>query len=105
MPLAHSAIDTLRLVHGAGFRHVPVVAEELVVGIGSAVDFLAVEHDRLDDESGFWERIWPSERLPRQARRVTRPASELSVRQENLACRPGAEKTRRAGPRDLRYGH
>ena len=52
MSLAHSAIDTLRLVHDAGFRHVPVVAEELVVGIVSAVDFRAVEHDRLDDESG-----------------------------------------------------
>ena len=105
MPLTHSAIDTQRLVHNAGVRHEPVVAEELAVGIVSAVDFRAVEHDRLDDESGFWERIWPSERLPRQARRVTRPASELSVRQENLADRSGAEKTRRTDPRDFSDGH
>ena len=57
MPLAHSAIDTLRLKHDVKFRHVPVVAEGLVVGIVLAVYFLAVEHDRLDEESGFWERI------------------------------------------------
>ena len=57
MPPAHSAIDALRLMHDGGFRHVPVVAQGCVVGIVSAVDFRAVEHDRLDEESGFWERI------------------------------------------------
>ncbi|MCC6717582.1 MAG: CBS domain-containing protein [Acetobacteraceae bacterium] len=57
MPPSHTAIDALRLMHDGGFRHVPVVADGCVVGIVSAMDFRAVEHDRLDEESGFWERI------------------------------------------------
>lgn len=57
MPPSHTALDALRLMHDGGFRHVPVVAHGKVVGIVSAVDFRAVEHDRLDEESGFWERI------------------------------------------------
>ncbi len=57
MPPTHSALEALRLMQDGGFRHVPVVAQGVVVGIVSAVDFRAVEHDRLDEESGFWERI------------------------------------------------
>ena len=57
MPPSYSALEALRLMHDGGFRHVPVVAAGRVVGIVSAVDFRAVEHDRLDEESGFWERI------------------------------------------------
>lgn len=57
MPPTHSALEALRLMQDGGFRHVPVVAHGVVVGIVSAVDFRAVEHDRLDEESGFWERI------------------------------------------------
>ena len=57
MPPGHSALDALRLMHDGGFRHVPVVAGGRVVGIVSAGDFCAMEHDRLDEESGFWERI------------------------------------------------
>ena len=57
MPPTHSALDALRLMHDGGFRHVPVVAQGKVVGIVSAVDFRAHEHDRLDEETGIWERI------------------------------------------------
>ena len=57
MPPSHTAIEALRLMHDGGFRHVPVVAQGRVAGIVSAMDFRAVEHDRLDEESGFWERI------------------------------------------------
>jgi CBS domain-containing protein len=57
MPPTHSAIDALRLMHDGGFRHIPVVAEGQVVGIVSAMDFRSGEHARLDDETGFWERI------------------------------------------------
>ena len=41
----------------AGFAMCPWWLRGRVVGIVSAVDFRAVEHDRLDEESGFWERI------------------------------------------------
>ncbi len=57
MPPTHTAVDALRLMHDGGFRHVPVVAGGRVVGIVSAVDFRSMEHDRLDEETGFWERI------------------------------------------------
>ena len=57
MPPGVTALDALRLMHDGGFRHVPVVAHGKVVGIVSAVDFRAHEHDRLDEETGIWERI------------------------------------------------
>jgi CBS domain-containing protein len=40
-----------------GFRHVPVVEHEVVVGLVSRGDFRGLEHDRLDVETGLWERI------------------------------------------------
>lgn len=57
MPPHKTAIDALRLMEDAGFRHVPVVAEDKVVGIVSRYDFKGVELDRLDEEIGLWERI------------------------------------------------
>jgi len=57
MPPTHTAIDALRLMHDGGFRHVPVVENGRIVGIVSHGDFRAVEHMRLDEESGIWERI------------------------------------------------
>jgi CBS domain-containing protein len=53
----HTALDALRLMQDGGFRHVPVVDGGVVVGIVSVMDFRAQEHDRLDEENGFWERI------------------------------------------------
>jgi CBS domain-containing protein len=57
LPPEHNALEALRLMHDGGFRHVPVVAHGKVVGIVSAFDFRAFEHDRLDQETGIWERI------------------------------------------------
>jgi CBS domain-containing protein len=57
MPPGRTAIEALRLMHDGGFRHVPVVEGEVVVGIVSRGDFRGLEHDRLDVETGFWERI------------------------------------------------
>jgi CBS domain-containing protein len=57
LPPEHVAIDALRLMHDGGFRHVPVVAHGKVVGIVSTGDFRSMEHARLDEESGIWERI------------------------------------------------
>lgn len=51
------AIEALRLMQDGGFRHVPVVQAGKVVGIASVGDFRAFEHARLDEETGYWERI------------------------------------------------
>ena len=51
------AIEALRLMQDGGFRHVPVVQDGKVVGIASVGDFRAVEQARLDEETGYWERI------------------------------------------------
>jgi CBS domain-containing protein len=57
LPPSHTAIDALRLMRDGGFRHVPVVHEGLVIGIVSRGDFRGLEQDRLDEETGLWERI------------------------------------------------
>jgi CBS domain-containing protein len=57
MPRRSSAIEALRLMRDGGFRHVPVVENEVVVGIVSRGDFRGLEQDRLDEETGIWERM------------------------------------------------
>jgi CBS domain-containing protein len=57
LPPACTAIEALRLMHDGGFRHVPVVREGVVVGVVSRGDFRGLEQDRLDEETGLWERI------------------------------------------------
>jgi len=56
-PPGCTAIEALRLMHDGGFRHIPVVAEGMVIGVVSRGDFKGLEHDRLDEETGIWERI------------------------------------------------
>lgn len=51
------AIEALRLMRDGGFRHVPVVEDGVVLGIVSRGDFRGLEHDRMDEETGFWERM------------------------------------------------
>jgi CBS domain-containing protein len=52
-----NAVDALRLMQDGGYRHVPVVDNNEVVGVVSKGDFRGVEQDRLDEETGIWERI------------------------------------------------
>ncbi|MBN8875002.1 MAG: CBS domain-containing protein [Rhodospirillales bacterium] len=52
-----TAIEALRLMRDGGFRHVPVVEDGAVVGIVSRGDFRGLEHDRMDQETGFWEHM------------------------------------------------
>ncbi len=53
-----TAIEALRLMRDGGFRHVPITTGAgCVVGIVSRGDFRGLEHDRLDEETGLWERI------------------------------------------------
>ena len=55
-PRAH-AIEALRMMRDGGFRHLPVVEDGTVLGIVSRGDFRGLEQDRLDEETGIWERI------------------------------------------------
>jgi len=57
LPPRHTAIDALRLMRDGGYRHVPVVEEGIVIGIVSRGDFRGLEQDRLDEETGIWERM------------------------------------------------
>lgn len=57
MPPGCTAIEALRLMHDGGFRHVPVVEGGIVIGVVSRGDFRGLEQDRLDEETGIWERI------------------------------------------------
>jgi CBS domain-containing protein len=52
-----SAIDALRLMDDAGYRHLPVVSEGRVIGIVSRRDFFGSEKARLESESDLWERL------------------------------------------------
>jgi CBS domain-containing protein len=53
----HGAMEALRLLDDAGFRHLPICEEGRVRGIVSRYDFRAREHARLDEESGYFERM------------------------------------------------
>mgnify|MGYP001246855458 CR=1 FL=1 len=57
MPPGMSAIDALRKMEDCGYRHIPVVENGKVVGVVSRGDFKGMEIDRLDEETGLWERI------------------------------------------------
>jgi CBS domain-containing protein len=53
----HTAIEALRLMQDARCRHLPILNDGKIVGIVSRGDFRGVEQDRLDEETGLWERL------------------------------------------------
>jgi CBS domain-containing protein len=57
IPPGKTAIEALRLMEDGRYRHVPIVDGGKVVGIVSRFDFSGIELDRLDEETGLWERI------------------------------------------------
>ena len=57
MPPGKTAIEELRLMEDGRYRHVPIVEDGKVMGIVSRFDFSGLELDRLDEETGLWERI------------------------------------------------
>jgi CBS domain-containing protein len=57
MPPHKMAIEALRLMEDGRYRHLPIVDDGRVVGIVSRFDFSGLELDRLDEETGLWERI------------------------------------------------
>jgi CBS domain-containing protein len=52
-----SPIEALRMMQDRGYRHLPVIAGETVVGIVSRRDFLGDEKSRLEEETRYWQRI------------------------------------------------
>jgi len=52
-----TAIDALRRMSDCGYRHLPIVDGDKVIGIVSRGDFKGLELDRLEDETCLWERI------------------------------------------------
>jgi CBS domain-containing protein len=52
-----SAIEALRLMWDGGFRHLPLVDEETVVGVITRGDFGAEDRLTLDEERQLWEHM------------------------------------------------
>jgi CBS domain-containing protein len=57
IPPGETAIEALRLMEDGRYRHLPIVDGSKVVGVVSRFDFSGIELDRLDEETGLWERI------------------------------------------------
>lgn len=57
MPPGEMAIEALRLMEDGRYCDLPIVEGNRVVGIVSRFDFSGIELDRLDEETGLWERI------------------------------------------------
>jgi CBS domain-containing protein len=57
MPPGRAAIEALRKMQDCGCRHVPIVENGKILGVVSKADFRGVEVDRLDEETGVWNRI------------------------------------------------
>lgn len=57
LPPQAGVLEALRLMQDGGFRHVPLVEQGVVVGIVSRGDFRALQHARLNDETGIWESL------------------------------------------------
>jgi len=53
----NTALDGLRLMQDGGYRHLPVVEGDAVLGVVSRRDFFGTEKARLDEETNLWERI------------------------------------------------
>jgi CBS domain-containing protein len=52
-----TAIDALRLMWDAGFRHVPLVRNGKILGVVSREDFKGFEYTRHEDERDLWEHM------------------------------------------------
>jgi len=52
-----TAIDALRTMQDGGYRHLPIVADDRILGVVSRGDFKGLELDRLEGETLLWERM------------------------------------------------
>jgi CBS domain-containing protein len=58
MASGKTAMDALLLMQDGGFRHLPVIERDRVIGIVSRADFRGLEQARLDEETGLAEKMW-----------------------------------------------
>ena len=52
-----TALDALRLMWDGGFRHLPLLDEDRVLGVISRGDFASDEQLQLDEERQLWEHM------------------------------------------------
>jgi CBS domain-containing protein len=52
-----SAVEALHHMQDGGFRHLPIVEGDRVVGVVSHGDFRGREQSKFDEQTGLWERI------------------------------------------------
>lgn len=52
-----TAIEALRRMEDGGYRHLPVIEHERLVGIVSRRDFFGAEKARLEKETAIWDRL------------------------------------------------
>lgn len=52
------AVEALRTMSDGGFRHLPVVDKDKILGVVTRDNFTAIELDRLDEEEHLKECIW-----------------------------------------------
>ena len=52
-----TALDALRLMEDGGYRHLPVVEGNKVIGMVSRRDFIGAEKAQLEEETALWERM------------------------------------------------
>ena len=52
-----TAIEALRLMWDGGFRHVPVLDADRIVGVVSRGDFNSSEKNRIEEERNLWEHM------------------------------------------------
>lgn len=57
MPPDVGAVEALRLMRDGGYRHVPVVDGDVIVGVASSGDFRGLEQDRLEQETELFEHM------------------------------------------------
>jgi len=51
------AVDALQLMRDGGFRHIPVVDGDKLLGVVSRGDFQASEQAQLEADTHLWERL------------------------------------------------
>ncbi len=52
-----TAIEALRLMWDGGFRHIPIVDRNKLLGVVSRGDFKGPERNRLEEERELWEHL------------------------------------------------